>query len=153
MAKNGIYRPGDLQAQQEARRKAKGNPNKNVHHKKKNSNYGGFDTQAKKAAERQKAASRSKQPPIPRSAKITLLVLMGALAVLLVLNNTALKGSAVSANIAALLIGALCCYMAYVNYFLRKLRGGIHGVLTVILVVLGAVYALMSLAALAALMG
>ena len=28
--------------QEEAIRKAKGNPNKNVHHKKKNSNYGGY---------------------------------------------------------------------------------------------------------------
>ncbi|MBQ7485007.1 MAG: hypothetical protein IJT78_00070 [Oscillospiraceae bacterium] len=153
MAKNSIYRPGDLQAQQEARRKAKGNPNKNIHHKKKNSNYGGFNAQAKKAADRQNADSRSKQLPIPRGAKIALLVLMGALAVLLVLNYTALKGNAVSANVASLLIGALCCYMAYVNYFLRKLRGGFHAVLTVILVILGAVYVLMSLAALGTLPG
>ena len=43
MSKNS-YRPGVNQYanQEEARRKARGNPNKNVHQKKKNSNYAGY---------------------------------------------------------------------------------------------------------------
>ena len=49
MAKNSTpYDP--YRSQQEAIRKAKGNPNKNIHHKKNNSNYGGGDYQKEKAA-------------------------------------------------------------------------------------------------------
>ena len=48
MAKNSTpYDP--YRSQQEAIRKAKGDPNKNIHHKKNNSNYGGGDYQKEKA--------------------------------------------------------------------------------------------------------
>lgn len=47
MAKNS-YKANENQYanQEEAIRKAKGNPNKNIHSKKKNSNYGGYTTGA-----------------------------------------------------------------------------------------------------------
>ena len=67
MAKNNA--PKDAYTrQQEAIRKAKGNPNKNVHHKKNNSNYGGGDYLKEKAA--QKAAKPDK-PKLPKWLKIT----------------------------------------------------------------------------------
>ena len=47
MAKKNNYDP--YRSQQEAIRKAKGNPNKNQHHKKNNSNYGGRDYLKEKA--------------------------------------------------------------------------------------------------------
>ena len=49
MSKNS-YRPGVNQYanQEEARRKARGNPNKNVHQKKKNSNYAGYARRSSK---------------------------------------------------------------------------------------------------------
>ena len=49
--------------QQEAIRKAKGNPNKNIHHKKNNSNYGGGDYQ------REKTAQAAKKPEKPGNRK------------------------------------------------------------------------------------
>ena len=43
MAKNNYRMNVNQYANQEDNiRKAKGNPNKNIHHKKKNSNYGGY---------------------------------------------------------------------------------------------------------------
>ena len=55
MAKNSYKANVNQYAnQEEAIRKAKGNPNKNIHSKKKNSNYGGYTTgayMAKKVAE------------------------------------------------------------------------------------------------------
>mgnify|MGYP003183648589 CR=1 FL=1 len=45
MAKNSYKANVNQYAnQEEAIRKAKGNPNKNIHSKKKNSNYGGYTT-------------------------------------------------------------------------------------------------------------
>lgn len=153
MAKNTVYRPADPASQQEAIRKAKGNPNKNIHHKKKNANYGGGDALAKKEAAKQAQQQRGKQPPMPASAKITLGILLGVLVILLILNYTVLKNNQIIAHVSSLLIGALCCYMAYVNYCLRRLRGGFYTVLTVVLVLLGVIYVLVSLAALASLAG
>ena len=47
MAKNSYKANVNQYAnQEEAIRKAKGNPNKNIHSKKKNSNYGGYTTGA-----------------------------------------------------------------------------------------------------------
>ena len=61
MAKNNV--PMDSYTrQQEAIRKAKGNPNKNIHHKKNNSNYGGGDYQRAKAAQAAKSPKESSCP-------------------------------------------------------------------------------------------
>ena len=60
MAKNSTpYDP--YRSQQEAIRKAKGNPNKNIHHKKNNSNYGGGDYQKEKAALKSQATEKVKR--------------------------------------------------------------------------------------------
>ena len=61
MAKNKVYSQINQYANREEEiRKAKGNPNKNVHHKKKNSNYGGYSTSAGSYMA-QKLAERGKQ--------------------------------------------------------------------------------------------
>ena len=65
MAKNNYKMNVNQYAnQEEAIRKAKGNPNKNVHHKKKNSNYGGSAAgayMAQKVAEKLAGVARTKQ--------------------------------------------------------------------------------------------
>ena len=65
MAKNSYKANVNQYAnQEEAIRKAKGNPNKNIHSKKKNSNYGGYTTgayMAQKVAEKMARISRRKQ--------------------------------------------------------------------------------------------
>ena len=68
MAKNKVYSQINQYANREEEiRKAKGNPNKNNHAKKKNSNYGGYSTSAgsymaQKLAERGKQQERVKLP-------------------------------------------------------------------------------------------
>ena len=146
MAKN-TYDPTDLARRDAAIRKAKGNPNKNVHRKKNNSNYGGGDALAKKTAAREAQAAKSKQPPLPRGTKIALWSLIGALLAVVVLNYAVFRDNAVMQHVMLLLVGLLCCMLAYINYFVRKLRG-IHTVLAAVLAVMGAVYALSSAAAL-----
>ena len=77
MAKNSYKANVNQYAnQEEAIRKAKGNPNKNRHHKKNNSNYGGGDYQKEKAALKSQATERVK---LPLWLKITLGVLFGVL--------------------------------------------------------------------------
>ena len=67
MAKNSTpYDP--YRSQQEAIRKAKGNPNKNIHHKKNNSNYGGGDYQKEKAALKSQATEKVKLRAVRRAA-------------------------------------------------------------------------------------
>ena len=65
MAKNSYKANVNQYAnQEEAIRKAKGNPNKNIHSKKKNSNYGGYTTgayMAQKVAEKMAQVARRKQ--------------------------------------------------------------------------------------------
>ena len=87
MAKNNT--PQDPYVRQQAAiRKAKGNPNKNVHHKKNNSNYGGGDYQKAKAAQ---AAKKPERIKMPLWLKIFLGVLFAMLATALVLRMTEMK--------------------------------------------------------------
>ena len=53
-------------------RKAKGNPNKNIHAKKKNSNYGGYNGAAEKA--HKAAEEKSTLNKLPTWMKVTLIV-------------------------------------------------------------------------------
>ena len=55
------YNPADTAQQQENIRKAKGNPNKNVHRKKNGSNYGGYASAARKESERKAQAERKRE--------------------------------------------------------------------------------------------
>ena len=94
MAKYKVYSQINQYANREEEiRKAKGNPNKNNHAKKKNSNYGGYSTSAgsymaQKLAERGKQQERVK---LPMWLNITLIVLFAAIAVTLILRFTVYK--------------------------------------------------------------
>ena len=79
----------------EAIRKAKGNPNKNIHHKKNNSNYGGGDYQKEKAALKSQPTEKVK---LPLWLKITLGVLFGVLAWILVIAMLLLWPQLLSGN-------------------------------------------------------
>ena len=101
MAKNNT--PQDPYVRQQAAiRKAKGNPNKNVHHKKNNSNYGGGDYQKAKAAQAAKKPERAK---LPLWLKITLGVLFGVLMAALILRMTVYKDNLFMNYLTSLLLG------------------------------------------------
>ena len=100
MAKDKIYGMTNHYANQDEQiRKAKGNPNKNHHSKKKNSNYGGYNATgtgayvANKIS--QKAANREKVQ-LPLGAKIALGVLFGAVIVTLILRMAVFPDSLAS---------------------------------------------------------
>ena len=71
--------------EEEAIRKAKGNPNKNVHRKKKNSNYGGYTAGNYMAQKIMDKAAQQERVQLPTWLKIWLGVVFGALLVVLVL--------------------------------------------------------------------
>lgn len=104
MAKN-VYFDRDGNKQEEIR-KARGNPNRNNHTKKKNSNYGGYD-----AAPKAKEAAEARQKPrllLTKTQKLTFLVTMVILGVLLILQFIVFPDNLLLPTITTLMLGLLC---------------------------------------------
>lgn len=148
MAKNKVYSQINQYANREEEiRKAKGNPNKNNHAKKKNSNYGGYSTSAgsymaQKLAERGKQQERVKRPV----AEHTLIVLFAAIAVTLILRFTVYKENQLMNYISSLLLGVTCLVLFYTRRFKHtKKDSTFYTLVTVLLTVMGIVYTAMGL--------
>ncbi len=157
MAKNTYkgYNPADFTQQQENIRKAKGNPNKNIHHKKNGSNYGGYASAAKKKAERVAPPERKRESifDMNRTQWIVFAVLIVAAAVGVILSNTALKDTAPARYLPSVAMGVPCCFLAYVGFTNRdKKHTAIQTVLLVVLALCG-LYALLGLMGLIGLLG
>ena len=149
MAKNKAYSQINQYANREEEiRKAKGNPNKNNHSKKKNSNYGGYSTgtgayMAQKLVERGKQQERVK---LPMWLNITLIALFAAIAVTLVLRFTVYKDSQLMNYISSLLLGVTCLVLFYTRRFKHtKKDSTFYTLVTVLLTVMGIVYTAMGL--------
>jgi cation transport ATPase len=142
MAKNSTpYDP--YRSQQEAIRKAKGNPNKNIHHKKNNSNYGGGDYQKEKAALKSQTTEKVK---LPLWLKITLGVLFGVLLAALVLRMTVYKESLFMNYLTSLLLGLACAALFYTRRFRNSKKDGkLYSVITVLLAIMAVIYGGMGL--------
>ena len=140
MAKNSTpYDP--YRSQQEAIRKAKGNPNKNIHHKKNNSNYGGGDYQKEKAALKSQATEKVK---LPLWLKITLGVLFGVLLAALILRMY--KESLFMNYLTSLLLGLACAALFYTRRFRNSKKDGkLYSVITVLLAIMAVIYGGMGL--------
>lgn len=122
-------------------RKAKGNPNKNIHKKKGNSNYGGYTAgnyMADKLAQKMKDKEQVK---LPTWQKVTLAVLFVVLIVLLVLRMTVWKENILMSYVTTILLGAACGVLFYVRRFNHKQRekAGYKAV-QVLLAVIAALY-------------
>lgn len=134
MAKN----TNDYDQMQANIRKAKGNPNKNVHHKKNNSNYKGY-VAAKKEAESAAKNSRDSRPKQPLWVTLTMIGVFIVLIVIVILMNGALKGNEIFAQGSMVIIGSCCGIIAYLNRFSprenSKLQKGIGVVLTVMAII------------------
>ena len=132
MAKN----TNDYDQMQANIRKAKGNPNKNVHHKKNNSNYKGY-VASKQAAEA--AKNTSTRPKQPLWVTLTMIGVFIVLIVIVILMNGALKGNEIFAQGSMVIIGSCCGIIAYLNRFSprenSKLQKGIGVVLTVMAII------------------
>ena len=139
MAKNNTpYDP--YRSQQEAIRKAKGNPNKNVHHKKNNSNYGGRDY-LKEKAEQKTARTERERVQLPTWVKISLGVLFALLIASLILRLTVYKDSVVMNYVASLLLGLTCGALFYIRRFSnRKKESKLYSVVSFLLAALCVIY-------------
>ena len=129
MAKNKVYSQINQYANREEEiRKAKGNPNKNIHAKK---------------AERGKQQERVK---LPMWLNITLIVLFAAIAVTLILRFTVYKENQLMNYISSLLLGITCLVLFYTRRFKHtKKDSTFYTLVTVLLTVMGIAYTAMGL--------
>ena len=129
MAKNNYKMNVNQYAnQEEAIRKAKGNPNKNVHHKKKNSNYGGSAAGAYMAQKVVEKVNKQERVKLPKWLNITLIVLFAAVIITLT-------------HLSSLLLGLACGALFYIRkYKHTQKNSALYSIITIVLVVMCVLY-------------
>lgn len=142
MAKNSYKATVNQYAnQEEAIRKAKGNPNKNIHSKKKNSNYGGYTTGAYMAHKVAETVSKQERVKLPTWLNVTLGVEFAAVMAVLILRLTAFKESALMTHLSSVLLGVTCGTLFYIRkYKNTKKTGALYSIITIVLVVMCLLY-------------
>ena len=147
MAKNKIYSNiNPYPDREEEIRKAKGNPNKNNHSKKKNSNYGGYTAGTYMAGKLAEKARQQERVKLPMWLNITLIALFAAIAVTLILRFTVYKDNLLVNYISSLLLGVTCLVLFYTRRFKHtKKNSTMYSIVTVLLTVMGVVYTGMGL--------
>ena len=147
MAKNKIYSNiNPYPDREEEIRKAKGNPNKNNHSKKKNSNYGGYTAGTYMAGKLAEKAKQQERVKLPMWLNIALIALFAAIAVTLILRFTVYKDNLLVNYISSLLLGVTCLALFYTRRFKHtKKTGAMYSIVTVLLTVMGVVYTGMGL--------
>ena len=142
MAKNSYKATVNQYAnQEEAIRKAKGNPNKNIHSKKKNSNYGGYTTGAYMAQKIVDKANQQERVKLPTWLNVTLGVEFAAVLIVLILRLTAFKDSAMLGHLSSVLLGVTCGTLFYIRkYKHTKKNSGLYTVITIVLVIMCLLY-------------
>ena len=147
MAKNKIYSNiNPYPDREEEIRKAKGNPNKNNHSKKKNSNYGGYTAGTYMAGKLAEKARQQERVKLPMWLNITLIALFAAIAVTLILRFTVYKDNLLVNYISSLLLGVTCLVLFYTRRFKHtKKTGAMYSIVTVLLTVMGVGYTGMGL--------
>ena len=142
MAKNSYKATVNQYAnQEEAIRKAKGNPNKNIHSKKKNSNYGGYTTGAYMAHKVAETVGKQERVKLPMWLNVTLGVEFAAVMAVLILRLTAFKESALMTHLSSVLLGVTCGTLFYIRkYKNTKKTGALYSIITILLVVMCLLY-------------
>ncbi len=142
MAKNSYKATVNQYAnQEEAIRKAKGNPNKNIHSKKKNSNYGGYTTGAYMAHKVAETVGKQERVKLPMWLNVTLGVEFAAVMAVLILRLTAFKESALMTHLSSVLLGVTCGTLFYIRkYKNTKKTGALYSIITIVLVVMCLLY-------------
>ncbi len=140
MAKN--YDPNNFDQRQAEIRKAKGNPNKNVHHKKNNSNYKGY-VAAKQEAEAAAKNGRDNRARQPLWVSLTMVGVFVVLIVIVILMNGALKDNIVFGQASMLIIGVCCGIIAYLNRYGQRPDSKLQKVIGVVLTIMAVLYIFM----------
>ena len=139
MAKNNYRMNVNQYANQEDNiRKAKGNPNKNIHHKKKNSNYGGYTAGSYMAQKIMDKANQQERVKLPTWLKVWLGVLFAAVIVVLILRLTVYKDSILLNSLSSLLLGITCLSLFYIRRFKHtKKESPVYKIITTFMGVVG----------------
>lgn len=142
MAKNNYkMNVNQYSNQAEQIRKAKGNPNKNIHAKKKNSNYGGYTTGAYMAHKVAETVGKQERVKLPTWLNVTLGVEFAAVMAVLILRLTAFKESALMTHLSSVLLGVTCGTLFYIRkYKNTKKTGALYSIITIVLVVMCLLY-------------
>lgn len=142
MAKNKVYSQVNQYANREEEiRKAKGNPNKNNHSKKKNSNYGGYSAGSYMAQKIVDKANQQERVKLPTWLNVTLGVEFAAVLIVLILRLTAFKDSAMLGHLSSVLLGVTCGTLFYIRkYKHTKKDSGLYTVITIVLVIMCLLY-------------
>ncbi|MBR5217942.1 MAG: hypothetical protein IKV68_06240 [Oscillospiraceae bacterium] len=117
------------------------NPNKNVHQKKKNSNYKGY-VAAKQEAEAAKNPKPAR-PKVPFWVSFTMFAIFALLIVVLVLTNGVMKDNQYFAQGSMLIIGASCGVISFLNRFYQRENSKLQNGLSIALAVMAVVYVVM----------
>ena len=125
----------------EAIRKARGNPNKNVHAKKNGSNYGGYS-----AEKPEKQTETSRRQKLPKNWRTALIADLIVIMVLIILRATPLKDNHILGYTTTLVLGLSCggffCYRKI--YRKAEDRDTWFSVIQILLFLVAAFYILMS---------
>ena len=142
MAKNKVYSQINQYANREEEiRKAKGNPNKNNHAKKKTSNYGGYSAGSYMAQKIVDKANQQERVKLPTWLNVTLGVEFAAVLIVLILRLTAFKDSAMLGHLSSVLLGVTCGTLFYIRkYKHTKKNSGLYTVITIVLVIMCLLY-------------
>ena len=142
MAKNNYRMNVNQYANQEDNiRKAKGNPNKNIHSTKKNSNDGGYTTGAYMAHKVAETVGKQERVKLPMWLNVTLGVEFAAVMAVLILRLTAFKESALMTHLSSVLLGVTCGTLFYIRkYKNTKKTGALYSIITIVLVVMCLLY-------------
>lgn len=142
MAKNKVYSQINQYANREEEiRKAKGNPNKNNHAKKKNSNYGGYSAGSYMAQKIVDKANQQERVKLPTWLNVTLGVEFAAVLIVLILRLTAFKDSTMLGHLSSVLLGVTCGTLFYIRkYKHTKKNSGLYTVITIVLVIMCLLY-------------
>ena len=129
---------------QEEIRKAKGNPNKNVHAKKKNSNYGGTYTAGHYMADKlTEKINGQERVVLPKGLKIAIGVDIAVLIVTLILRLTIWKENVLMSYITTLILGLTCIGLFYIRKDYHKDKTGLYKFIQILLCVFGVLYGVM----------
>lgn len=139
---------------QEEIRKAKGNPNKNIHAKKKNSNYGGTYTAGHYMADKiTEKAKKRERVALPKGLKAAIAADVVVLVVVLILRMTVFQDNLAVNYATTLLLGLTCAGLFYIRKYYHKEKSGLYKVIQVILCVFGVLYSVMGIMGLLNLLG
>lgn len=122
-------------------RKAKGNPNKNVHQKKNGSNYKGYVASKEEASAKTRSANTA--PKKPLWVTITMIVIFVVLVAILILMNGVMKDNLIFGQIATIVIGLCCGTLFYMRRFTKSPDSKFQDVLYVVLAVMSVIMVFM----------